>query len=84
MPAVSRYQPLVDYLTSRTVDEVILTYPELEAIIGGELPTAAYGQDTYWSGGQGAAARALRTVGWRGRIDRRNACVRFTRHAGKG
>jgi len=82
MSFLSRYQPLADYLASHRGNEVVLTFPEIEAIIGGGLPTTAYGETTYWSGKQYAAGRALRAVGWHGRIDRRNRCMRFTRDAG--
>ncbi len=84
MSLLSRYQPLVDFLAGSAAAAVVLAFPEIEAIIGGELPPSAYGNATYWSGTQYAAGRALHGIGWQGRIDRRNHRVHFTRAAGDG
>ena len=36
-----KYDPLTRYLAALTVDEVTLTFPEIEAIIGAPLPASA-------------------------------------------
>jgi len=76
------YQPLIDHLASRPESEVSLTFPEIEAIIGGMLPTSAYVSPSYWKGPGHAHTRALHALGWSGRIDRNNQSVRFTRDGG--
>jgi len=82
MPPLRRYQPLIDHLASRTESEVSLTFPEIEAILGVPLALSAYVNTSYWTGRTMAHARALRALGWRARIDRRNRCVHFTREQG--
>ncbi len=79
-----RYRPIVDLLAATAGDAVTLTFAEMEGLIGGALPTSAYTNARYWSGLQGSAlphVRAMSALGWRGRIDFRNQCVRFTRVA---
>ncbi len=44
----SKYQRLTDYLTALVVDEVRLTFSEIEAILGAPLPAAAR-QASFWS-----------------------------------
>jgi hypothetical protein len=41
MTDVSDYDPLRDYLTGKTVPEFVLSFEEIEDIIGGALPRAA-------------------------------------------
>jgi hypothetical protein len=38
----NKFDPLRDYLKAQTVDEFILTYDEVEDILGFQLPRAAY------------------------------------------
>ncbi len=75
----TKYQPLVDYLAAQEGAEVVLTFAAIEAIIGDVLPTSAYVVPAHWSGTQSAHTRALRALGWRGRVDRHTWRVRFTR-----
>ena len=60
-----KYDPLADYLAALTVDEVTLTFAEIEAIIGAPLPPSARLR-TWWANTAGSAqARAWRSAGWR-------------------
>jgi hypothetical protein len=43
-----KYAPLAAYLAALTVDEVRLTFPEIEAIIAAPLPAWAW-EPTFWS-----------------------------------
>jgi len=49
MPKPRKYQPLVDYLNAFKGDEVTLSYPELEAMVGPMSPSTR--SWTYWSNG---------------------------------
>ena len=75
----SKYDPLIAHLTTLRDSEVVLTFPEIEAIIDGPLPLSATVMVEYWSGRRFAHTRALHARGWYGRIDRPHPRVRFTR-----
>jgi hypothetical protein len=44
------YRPLLDYLTSRFADTVILTFGQIEDLIGRALPSPAYREAAWWLG----------------------------------
>jgi hypothetical protein len=61
-----QYAPLADYLAALTIDEVRLTFPEIEAIIATTLPVAAYSTSFWWSGAGGVLrVQPWVRVGWR-------------------
>jgi len=64
----SKYQPLADYLATLTVDEVMLTFAEIEAILGTALPPSARAAP-FWanlidSWHRSVQAQAWRRAGW--------------------
>lgn len=76
--AVSRYQPLADYLASRSENELSLTFAQIETIIGGALPTSAQVVSTYWTDVPPGMGRLWCAVGWKARLNRRNQSVQFS------
>jgi len=78
----SRYQPLLDHLALRTEAEVVLTYKEIAAMIGGPLPETAILQAVWWTTRSRVPIEALTALGWRAHADRDRLRVRFTRDAG--
>ncbi len=78
-PHSTRYQPLVDHLAAQDEREVVLTMPEIEAILGVPLAISAHVETYYWTGRTLAHVRAWERRGWRARLDRRNRRVRFIR-----
>ena len=60
----SRYQPLADYLAGLPPEtgRITLTFPEMEAILGGELPAGAAVR-SWWE--QLTRGPAWRAAGWR-------------------
>jgi hypothetical protein len=59
-----KYDPLVAYLAGLAVNEVTLTLPEIERIVGALLPPSAY-QPSYWTRSpRSLVARPWRRAGW--------------------
>jgi len=54
------YDPLKEYLKTQTAKSITFTFGEIEAIIGRELPRAAYDTDTWWY-----SQTAWSEVGWK-------------------
>ena len=64
-----KYDPLTRYLAGLVVDEVSLTFGEIEAILGAPLPPSAR-TPLFWinvtdSLGRSVQAQAWRRAGWR-------------------
>ncbi len=75
----SRYRTLVDHLAIRPERAITYTLAEIEVVLGLPLPRAAYTGHFWWTDAGLAHVRLWRALGWRARLDRRNACVHFTR-----
>ena len=66
----SKYDLLVRYLAAQPGDRVTLTLAEVEAIIGGPLPTGARRRDWWHSTpGRSAMGPVVHAAGWRVRLD---------------
>lgn len=55
----SKYQPLQDYLRSSKQAEVILTFGQIEDIMGDNLPNSARKKKAWWSNRSKGALQAL-------------------------
>ena len=44
-----KYVPLYDYLANRYADTVVLTFGQLEDLLGNALPNDAHSQDDWWT-----------------------------------
>ncbi len=58
----SKYYPLFDHLQSVNQDEVVLTFAEIEAMLGGGLPASAHDRKNWWSNRD--TATALQSGAW--------------------
>ena len=83
MTAISRYQPLADYLADKKVDSWEATFQEVEAKLGRSLPPSAYRHQAWWANQTGpghSQTHGWRSVGWRTtRLDLERSRVRFER-----
>ena len=59
-----KYDPLTDYLTGLTADEVTLTFAEIEAIIGALLPPSARAA-LFWTNVPDSLRRSVQAQAWR-------------------
>lgn len=75
------YDPLAAYLTTRTEDSAVLSFAQIEEIIGHALPLSARKDTSHWGRGDhdARAIPAVRRAGWVPRLDVLHQCVRFTR-----
>lgn len=64
------YRLLFQYLRDRYADRVVLTFNEIEDLIGFLLPEAARADETWWNDAVGSARRSPQADAWRcaGRI----------------
>ncbi|MFP3637427.1 HNH endonuclease [Paraburkholderia sp. SIMBA_054] len=82
---MSKYRPLGDYLKAVTVNEISLTFGEIEGLLGQLLPPSARRHDAWWeNSGPGdkshVHARVWMDAGWRKfRADRQAGVVVFRR-----
>ncbi len=75
----SPYQPLATYLAASATGEVMLTFAEIEAILGASLSVTAQVSPSWWSGTVPPHTRTWRALGWRARLEQHNRRVIFTR-----
>jgi hypothetical protein len=65
LPAVSaEYLPLFTYLDRRFADRVVLTFDEMEDILGGALPEGARLDATWWAAPPGDAPSQPHALAW--------------------
>jgi hypothetical protein len=64
-PAGRAYKPLGDYLQRRFADRVVLTFAQIEDLLGFVLPDAARVTDAWWLEGS-AALTSPQSTSWIG------------------
>jgi hypothetical protein len=69
MAVPARYQPLYDYLRTRFADTVVLTFSQIEDLMGGPLPADARLTSTWWDAPEAGQAPSEASGAWR-RADR--------------
>jgi hypothetical protein len=83
MSALRKYRPLQNHLERRQGRAEMLTFEDIEQIIGKELPMSATKHRSFWSNDnteQGSAAHAWTRAGYRvAYLDREQKVVRFER-----
>ncbi len=62
---MSKYTPLGEYLRDLDKDRVLLTFEEIEDILGADLPKSARKHNAWWSNGGHSQADAWMDAGWR-------------------
>ena len=60
---MGKYDPLRDLLASRQLDEVVLTFGEVEKLVG-PLPPSAHVHRAWWANGSKVQSLAWRSAGW--------------------
>lgn len=66
---MGRYDPLNEYLRSASRDEFILSFSDIEKVLGFELPLSAYTYSAWWANGGHSQAYAWLDAGYKvGRI----------------
>lgn len=64
---MSKYQGLTEFLTDVRDDKVILTFEEINDLVGGELPESAFKHRPWWANrteGRGSQNLAWQSAGW--------------------
>jgi hypothetical protein len=61
---VGEYQMLYDYLRERFANRVVLTFAEIEDLLGFPLPDLARAQQDWWNGSDPAARRSAQSDSW--------------------
>ncbi len=77
-----KYEPLSEYLTTLSGDEICFTFAEIEAIVGTALPRTAWRRSAWWANSSRAdhpQARAWLASGWSVSADVNNESVTFFR-----
>jgi len=75
-----KFDALRKHLTTRNVNEVTLTFPKIEAIIGSNLPKSAYNHPAYWGNSRAnARAHAWLDNGWIVSRKQMGKSITFTR-----
>jgi len=82
---MGRYDPLRDYLMQCGNDEVVLSFSDIETIIGSPLPPSASKYDAWWANvgdsllTQHSHAKSWHAAGYKARVNRAEKTVRFCR-----
>ncbi len=78
-----KYDPLCRYLLNVSVDEMRLSFTDIERILGTPLPFSARRHQPWWANNAGHGhghARAWLDAGWRTRnLDRSTGVIEFVR-----
>lgn len=62
---MGRYDPLNEYLRSDSGNEIILSFSDIEKVLGFELPPSAYKHRAWWANGGHSQAYAWLNVGYK-------------------
>ena len=82
---MAKYSPLGKYLQTQRGKAIVLSFEEIEEIIGGKLPRSAHQYDWWWANEDVDASMhthciAWQNAGWRtGDVDRKRRLVQFVR-----
>lgn len=79
----SKYDPLLEHLRSQAVNEIELTFSEIDIMLGDKLPPAALTYPAWWANSPTdpthSWARRWTAAGWRASVDLVNQNVTFER-----
>lgn len=82
---MSKYQPLLQFLSSMSASPLRLSFRDVEAILGFSLPPSAFKHDAWWSNDEEghSQARGWLKAGWRtSTVDLATRKVTFERQPG--
>lgn len=73
-----KYAALHEYLANRYADNVVLTFAQIEDLLGSALPDSARARDEWWTGADSDAEKSLYADAWilAGRTARPNLLAR--------
>jgi hypothetical protein len=73
-----KYAPLHEYLANRYADSVVLTFSQIEDLLGGALPDTARVRDEWWTSADSVADKSSCSDAWilAGRTARPNLLAR--------
>jgi hypothetical protein len=73
-----KYAPLHEYLANRYADSVVLTFSQIEDLLGGALPDTARTRDEWWTSTDNVADKSSCSDAWilAGRTARPNLLAR--------
>jgi hypothetical protein len=63
-PTAGEYELLYEYLRDRYANRVVLTFAEIEDLLGFSLPDLARVQVAWWDGGDFAGAPSTQSFAW--------------------
>ena len=63
-PSAGEYQLLFKYLRDRYANRVVLTFAEIEDLLGFSLPALARVQFVWWGGGDFGSGASLQSFAW--------------------
>jgi len=64
-PGAGEYQQLYRYLRDRYANRLVLTFAEIESLLGFSLPALARVQLAWWSGaGPGGGSQSIQSIAW--------------------
>jgi hypothetical protein len=63
-PVPAEYLPLHKYLDGRYADTVVLTFSEVEDLIGITLPDLAHTDANWWDNGDGGSSASPQSSSW--------------------
>lgn len=81
---MGKYDPLRDYLRICGNDEIILSFADIETIIGGPLPPSANKYDQWWVNSpsiQHIQAESWHSAGYKVHVNRTARTARFCRES---
>ena len=85
----AEYRPLSKYLDERFADALVLTFAQIEDVLGRQLPDSAKHQSGWWAdvdalGTPTGQSKSWRQAGRTATVNLRAGIVRFERAAGEG
>jgi hypothetical protein len=63
VPTAHAYKPLGEYLQRRYADRIVLTFDQIESLLGFTLPQAALASDTWWQEAS-SATKSPQSTSW--------------------
>ena len=81
---MSKYEPLPQFLSSRSISTCRMSFEQIERVLGFKLPKSAYEHEAWWSNNASghSHARAWLSAGWRTQdVDLKARKVTFQRDA---
>lgn len=63
-PESTDYRPLFKYLDGRFADSIVLTFGQIEDLIGHPLPVRAFSEPAWWTGAEPGQTASPQSSSW--------------------